>query len=193
MVDDVLERTGTRQRRVRRLPARVVVYVLLAGCLFADLGYRQVWRRLTAGLPHALSVADPTPSALRQARQRLGSAPLRGLFDLLRGPAATTATRAVSWRGLLLCAIDATTMSVADSAANLAVFAKHRGNNGGSGYPMLRLTALLACGTRTVIDAVFGAASTGETTYAAQLAGSLRTGMLCSPTATSPPRTCSAS
>jgi len=26
------------------LPARVVVYLLLAGCLFAELGYRQVWR-----------------------------------------------------------------------------------------------------------------------------------------------------
>ncbi len=50
MVDAVLSETGTVQRRVRALPARVVVYLLLAGCLFAELGYRQVWQRLTAGL-----------------------------------------------------------------------------------------------------------------------------------------------
>jgi hypothetical protein len=50
MVDEVLAGTCRVQRRVRDLPARVVVYLLLAGCLFADLGYLQVWRRLTAGL-----------------------------------------------------------------------------------------------------------------------------------------------
>ena len=39
MVDDALARTGRLQRRVRVLPARVVVYLLLAGGLFAELGY----------------------------------------------------------------------------------------------------------------------------------------------------------
>ncbi|MFB6396487.1 IS4 family transposase [Polymorphospora lycopeni] len=177
MVDDALRRTGAVQSRVRLLPARVVVYLLLAGCLFAELGYGQVWHRLTAGL-HGLVVAVPTASALRQARQRLGAAPMRALFDLLRGPAATTATAAVSWRGLLVCAVDGTLMSVADSAANLRSFVKHRCNHGAGGYPTIRFLALVACGTRSVIDAVFGPASTGETGYAARLAGSLRPGML---------------
>ncbi len=100
MVDEVLASTGKTQCRVRLLPARVVVYLLLAACLFAEPGYRQVWRKLSAGL-HPLPVATPTVSALRQARQRLGAAPLKALFDL-RGPAATTATHAVRWQGLLL-------------------------------------------------------------------------------------------
>jgi hypothetical protein len=85
MVDDVLNMTGAEQSRVRLLPARVTVYLLLAGCLFAEVGYRQVWQRLTAGLT-GLNVANPAGSALRQARQRLGVAPLRALFDLLRRP-----------------------------------------------------------------------------------------------------------
>ena len=100
MVDDVLARTRKLQRRGRVLPARVMVYLLLAGGLFAELGCPQVWRRLTAGLGGS-AVITPTASALRQARQRLGPAPLRALFDLLRGPAATTATAQVSWRGRL--------------------------------------------------------------------------------------------
>ena len=50
MVDAVLEETCRAQRRVRVLPSRVVVYLLLAGCLFAELGYVQVWHRLAAGL-----------------------------------------------------------------------------------------------------------------------------------------------
>jgi hypothetical protein len=61
------------------------------GCLFAELGYRQVWHKLTAGLGK-LPVANPGDNALWQARARLGAAPLRWLFDLLRGPATATAT-----------------------------------------------------------------------------------------------------
>jgi hypothetical protein len=70
-------------------------------------------------------------------------------------------------------------MPVADSAANLAVYSKHRGGrNGDSGYPMLRLLVLVSCGTRTVIDAVFRPVSAGETTCAPLLLPSLRAGML---------------
>jgi Insertion element 4 transposase N-terminal/Transposase DDE domain len=177
MVDAVLAQTGTVQRRVRDLPARVALYLLLAGCLFAELGYRQVWQRLTAGLD-GLDIPAVTDAALTQARRRLGPAPLRALFDLLRGPAATTAGP-VRWRGLLVCAIDGTIMSVPDSPANLAVFVKQRGGPcGGGSYPTLRLLTVLACGTRTIIAAVFGPASSGETSYARQLVADLHAGML---------------
>ena len=177
MVDAVLAETRCGQRRIRDLPARVVVYLLLAGCLFAELGYRQVWLRLVAGLD-GLPLPDPTESALTKARRRLGPAPVRALFELLRGPAATTAGP-VRWRGLLVCAIDGTIISVADSPANLGRFVKQRGGRcGGGSYPTLRLLTVLACGTRTIIDAVFGPASSGETTYAQRLVTSLHAGML---------------
>ncbi|MBO0776630.1 MAG: IS4 family transposase [Actinobacteria bacterium] len=173
MVDAVLEETCRVQRRVRDIPARVAVYLLLAGCLFAEMGYPQVWRRLTAGLA-GLPAARPTASAMTQARRRLGPGPLRELFFLLRGPSPA----GDRWRGLLVCAIDGTILSVADTPANLAVYSKQRSGNGGSGYPMLRLLVLVSCGTRTVIDAVFRPFSAGETTCAPLLLPSLRAGML---------------
>jgi hypothetical protein len=177
MVDDVLALTRRTQSRVRLLPARVVVYLVLASALFTDLGYRQVWSRLVAGLPGG-PPATPSDSALRQARQRLGPQPLRALFDLLRGPAATTAAQA-RWRGLLLTVVDGTSLVVADSPANARRYTKQRLLTGGaSGYPQLRLSALLACGTRTVIDAVFDPIGVGELDQARTLARSLRPGML---------------
>ncbi len=176
MVDAALAATGTIRARTRLLPARVVVYLLLAGCLFAELGYQQVWRKLTAGLA-GMPVASPSVGALSQARRRLSAKPLRWLFDLLRGAAAVGAA-GVRWYGLLVCAIDGTTMSVPDSQANLARFARQPGSHGGSGYPLLRLLALTACGTRSTIDAVFGPTSSGETTYAQQLTRSLHQGMI---------------
>jgi hypothetical protein len=174
MVDAVLEATCRVQRRVRALPSRVVVYLLLGGCLFAELGYVQVWHRLAAGLG-GLPTAVPTASAMTQARRRLGPAPLRELFFLLRGPSPGGAR----WRGLLVVAVDGTVLTVADSEANLAVYSKQRGGpNGASGYPMLRLLVLVSCGTRTVIDAVFGPVSAGELSYAAGLLASLHAGMV---------------
>ncbi|QKW11463.1 IS4 family transposase [Verrucosispora sp. NA02020] len=173
MVDAVLAEAGGVQSRVRDLPSRVVVYLLLAAGLFAEVGYRQVWARLVAGLD-GLTVALPTSSALSQARRRVGDKPLVALFRLLSGPPAGAAR----WRGLLVCAIDGTSMFVPDTAANLTVYPRQAGSHGGSGYPMLRLVAVVACGTRAVIDAVFTPISTGELTCAGRLLGCLRPGML---------------
>jgi hypothetical protein len=176
MVDAALAATGAARRRVRLLPARVVVYLLLAGCLFAEVGYQQVWRKLTAGLG-GLPLPDPSSNLLWQARVRLGVAPLRWLFDLLRG-AAVTAAGSVRWCGLLVCAIDGTILTVPDGAANLTGYTKQAGNHGGTGYPLLRMVTLVACGTRSIVDAVFGPISTGENGYARRLARSLHTGMI---------------
>ena len=105
MVDAALAETRAVQQRLRLLPSRVVVYLLLAAGLFAELGYTQVWARMTAGLD-GLQVARPSPSALAAARRRIGVAPLRALFDLLRGPAPSRARSGVYWRGRLVCAIE---------------------------------------------------------------------------------------
>jgi hypothetical protein len=177
MVDEALAATATTPTRVRRVPARVVIYLLLAGSLFAELGYRQVWHKLCAGLgpAHTHSMSD---NLLWQARARLGTGPMRWLFDLLRGPATAITTTAVRWHGMLVCAIDGTTISIADSDRNLAAYTKHPGGHGGAGYPQMRLLALATCGTRTIIDAVFGPTSLGEIGYTHRLLRSLHHGMI---------------
>jgi len=119
--------------------------------------------------------------ATRQADS--GQTPLnfedpRWLFDLLRGPAATGRGPGIRWHGLLVAALDGTTLTVPDTPAVMTRFTKQAGNHGGTGYPQVRLLALVACGTRTLIDAVFGPTTTGETTYAPRLLTSLRPGMI---------------
>jgi len=177
MVDEALAQTRTVQARIRDLPSRVVVYLLLAACLFPELGYPGAWAKLTSGLC-GRPVAAPTAGALAQARRRIGTAPLRFLFDLLCGPAAIPRGCGTRWRGMLVCAVDGTTLTVPDSPANLTRFTRGGGIHGGAGYPQVRLLALVACGTRTVIDAVFGPTASGETTYAPGLLRSLRAGMI---------------
>jgi hypothetical protein len=50
LVDEVLAETGRRERRVRLLPARVVVYFLMASCLFYGESYGEVMRRAVVAL-----------------------------------------------------------------------------------------------------------------------------------------------
>jgi hypothetical protein len=174
LVDAVLEATRSVQARVRVLPSRVVVYLLLAGALFEGIGYRQVWARLVSGLDEP-AVPAPSTSAVAQALRRVGPAPLRALFDLVAGPGAG----GVRWRGLLVCAIDGTSMFTPDTPINSRGFARQTGRpDAAAGYPMLRLLAVVACGTRTVIDAVFGPYPTGEISYAPRLFDCLKPGML---------------
>jgi hypothetical protein len=173
LVDAALQSARAVQTRVRDLPSRVVVYLLLAGCLFTEVGYGRVWAKLTSGLV-GMPVAAPGSSAMSQARRRIGPAPLRELFGLLAGPGSGVAR----WRGLLVCAIDGTSMFVPDTAANLRCYARQKGSNGDSGYPMLRLVAVVACGARTVLGAVFGTYGVSEHAYTPQVLGCLREGML---------------
>ncbi|MFJ5219277.1 transposase domain-containing protein [Streptomyces sp. NPDC088354] len=93
-VDEALGASRAVQTRLRDLPSRVVIYLILAACLFPEVGYPGVWRKHTGALA-GLPVAMPSASALAQARRRVGAKPLRwlSLSDPLRGPAPNRARR----------------------------------------------------------------------------------------------------
>jgi hypothetical protein len=178
LVDAVLAECGTVQQRLRKLPARVVVYLLLAAALFEDCGYREVWRKLTGALV-GLPLVKVTSTALWHARCRLGVRPLRALFDVLRGPACTVRTAGARWKGLLVVAIDGTHLDVADDEAVRTKLGKGANQyTAASGYPQVMLVALVACGTRAVIDAVFGPRKPGESVLGRGLARSLNSNMI---------------
>jgi IS5 family transposase len=176
LVDAVAEETGTVQQRVRLLPTRVVIYFVLALALFEHSGYRRVWAKMTAGL-RVLKLAAPTASALTRARRRVGPKPLRALFETVSGPVARPATPGAFWRGLRTVAIDATTLHVPE-ALQRGGYAKRAGEKLTFGYPLLRLSVLVECGTRAVLAAVFGPEADGETSHASRLLHALGERML---------------
>ncbi|MER7585740.1 IS4 family transposase [Kitasatospora sp. NPDC097691] len=177
MVDVVLAECGAVQERLRKLPARVVVYLLLTAALFEECGYPAVWPKLTGGLG-GLPIPKITATALWHARCRLGARPLHALFDPLRGPASAIRTTGARWAGLLVVAIDGTYLDVPDAPATHAHLGKGSNRFNTAGYPQICLTALVSCGTRAVLDAAFGPRTTGETTYGRRLLRSLGPGMI---------------
>ncbi len=102
LVDEVITETRSKEKRNRLLPARPVVHYLIALARFFGEAYEEVMRRMVGGLwfvaarEHPWQV--PTPSALCQARQRLGKAPVQRLFERAAVPLATPATIG-AWRG----------------------------------------------------------------------------------------------
>ncbi|MGY4902315.1 IS4 family transposase [Streptomyces sp. 900116325] len=177
LVDAVLEETGTREKRLRLLPSRVVVYFVLALALFESCSYRTVWGKLTAGL-RPLTLTRPSVSSLSRARRRIGAAPLRRLFETLAGPLARRGQAGSFYRGLRTVALDGTHLHTPDDTMLTWRYPKRSGKKLEFGYPLLRLVVLVECGTRALLAAAFGPESEGELGYAQRLLHALDHTML---------------
>jgi hypothetical protein len=185
VVDEVIEECACREERKRLLPARLMVYYVIAMTLFSRCGYREVMRRLSEGLKSVgawpANWHIPTKGAIALGRQRIGEAPLRALFDRVVRPLATPKVRGAWFRGRWrVVALDGTTVDVPDSEENAAAFGRPGSGRGErSGYPQARIVSLAECGTHAFLNFVYGPLSQGEVTLARQLLDSLQTGMLC--------------
>jgi hypothetical protein len=178
LVDAVLEDTATTQQRLRDLPSRVGIYLLLAMGLFEGAGLATVWTKLVAGLC-GLPVAAPSEKALRDLRRRLGPAPVKALFAVLAGPLAQPRTPGVRYRRWRTVAFDGcSSLKVPDDDRNRTWLGKIKYRLGLAGYPMLMLMALVETGTRGILGATFGPTATGERAYATKLLHLLNPDML---------------
>lgn len=77
-VEEALAATGTATMRRRRLPAEQVVWLVIAMALFRNRSIAEVVDKLDLALPGRSSTV--APSAIPQARSRLGAEPLEWLF-----------------------------------------------------------------------------------------------------------------
>ena len=180
LVDEVLAETGRREKRSRLLPAHVVVYFVMAMAVFRD-GYEEVIRRLTGGLAFMRAWrkdwAVPTTGAISQARERLGEAPVKVLFERVAAPLAAPGAPGAWLGSRRLMAIDGVKLDVPDTPANVAGFGRPGGVTRRP-FPQIQVLGLGECGTRAVVAARIGTLAVGERELAAGLAGSMEPGML---------------
>jgi hypothetical protein len=183
LVDEVIAETRSREKRTRLLPARLVVYYVIALALFFGEAYEEVMRKMVGGLRFVSAWEQawrvPTPSALCQARQRLGEAPLRRLFEQAAVPLATPATIG-AWLGRWrLMAIDGVTLDVPDTADNAAAFGRPGSRTGqGGAFPQVRVVGLGECGTHAIVAADLGPITMGERELAEGVLPDMEEGML---------------
>ncbi len=193
LVDEVVEATGTREQRRRLLPARLMVYFVLALWLFRgrNCGYGQVMIKLADGLYHRRRGEDllagdldpdgwvdagegrrwrqPNISSLSRGRGKLGSDPLRMLFEHVAGPVAADGTAGVFCCGLRVISMDGSTPDVPDRPSNAS-------RDGA--FPQVRWVAAAESGTGALTGAAFGPYTCGEQTQALDLLPCFAPGML---------------
>jgi hypothetical protein len=185
LVDRVVADAGRVQQRHRLLPARVVVYYVLAMALFTDASYEEVMRALVEGLAWSSGWRQvwevPAKGSIFKARSRLGREPLRLLFEAVARPLASEATRGAFYRQWRLMSVDGTCLDLADTPANEQEFGRPGSSRreGGGAFPQLRLVALSETGTHAICAAAMGPLSSGENALADELVPRLEPGMLC--------------
>jgi hypothetical protein len=147
-VRQALEDTGCCDSRRCRLTREVIFWVVLAMGILTDLPIRQVFkyaRRLRPG------EATPHRSSLCIARQRLGLAPVRRLFERTVRLLATPQTPGAFYKGWRLMALDGSVYNVPDSDANAAAFGRPTGARGDGAFPQVRKVSLVEVGTHVEV------------------------------------------
>lgn len=183
-IKQVLKDTGRQSRRVRDLPAHVMIYYVIALALYRAEPLREVLRLLLEGLRAILGfqvkVVAAGKSGISQARSRLGEEPVKRLYEQFAKPIATPDTQGAFYRGWHVVALDGFSLEVADTEENRRGFGLPGSPTATeSVWPLIRGVGLVEVGTHVIFGSVLDAYSTGEVTLAKQVVPHLRPGMLC--------------
>jgi hypothetical protein len=152
-IDEALKATGTATVRRRRLPSEQVIWVVLGMALFRDSPLEDVVSKLDLALPGPGTVAR---SSVSQARERVGSEPVKWLFERCGSAWAHNSANAHRWRDLRLYGMDGTSVRVPDTDANRETFGGHHSHGKESGYPLVRIVVLMALRSHLLVAANLG-------------------------------------
>jgi hypothetical protein len=166
-VAESLAATGTATVRKRRLPAEQVVWLVIGMAMFRKWPIHDLVGKLSLVLPGPK--ATVAPSAVAEARTRVGAAPVERIFEMSAQKWGHESAREQEWRSLALYGVDGSTLRVADSEENRARFGGPSGERGESGYPIVRIATLMALRSHILAAAEFGSYSDSEIVLSASL------------------------
>lgn len=172
-IETVLQQTNKASIRRRKLPAELVVWLVISMGLFRNKPISEVVEKLDLKLSNTLGETI-APSAIPQARQRLTEEPLSELFHLTAKHWCESEDGDDLWNGLRLFAVDGTIFQCPDTPELNEHFTaiKHRKDRTME-YPAARLCALTSLRSRLIYDVAFGPSNIGENNYAKRLVHSV--------------------
>lgn len=180
LVDRVIADCGRTEQRSRLLPARLVLYFVLAMCLFSSESYHEVAKLLAHGMNLAGCAPRehwlPTTAALSRARAKLGPEPLKALFAAVARPDVIGRARGGRPEGDApgrVRTLHGAVFGVPDSPGNRERFGSPVAN--GCRRPDLPQVRVLTLTDQDagVTRAVFGPGTVSQTTLAGELLAGL--------------------
>jgi hypothetical protein len=171
-IEQAISYTGKASIRHRRLPAEQVVWLVVALALYRHQSISEVIDDLDLALPDA-QVPFVSKSAVAQARQRLGAAPLQVLFELSARAWCDQDNKHYQFKGLRLFAMDGTTLKTVDTPEHRQHFGAQYYARAVSSYPQIRGVTLTDVSTHLIRSAAFGPYGTHEMQYAKELVSAI--------------------
>lgn len=167
-------------QRDRKLPAPFMVWLLVAMALYRSLAIKNVLDRIGNLLGVTpLWEALPSSAAVVEARNRLGFGAMRVLLERLQGWLLETYRESMSWKGMLLLALDGTTFKTSDSSENRRRFGLAGVNRGRrSAFPQVRSLLLTSAKLRFILGAWFSPYRRNEMTMAMRILEAIPSGAL---------------
>ncbi len=166
LISRCLAESGTVTLRKRRLPLEMMVWCIVGMALERKEPLHQIVNRLDIMLPGNRPFV--APSAVIQARQRLGSEAVRRVFTKT-AQLWHNATPHPHWCGLTLLAIDGVFWRTPDTPENDAAFPRqtHAGNP--ALHPQVKMVCQMELTSHLLTAAAFGTMKNSENELAEQL------------------------
>ncbi|ECC3607315.1 IS4 family transposase [Salmonella enterica subsp. enterica] len=160
--------------RRRRLPGDMVIWMVVAMAFFRNEPITDVVRRLNLSADGEAGMNLLARSAVTQARQRVGAAPVEWLFHQTAQTWGAERYLKDDWHGLQLFAIDGAQFRTPDEPE----LREHYGSANTSterqsAYPVMRLVALMNLGSHMLLDAATAPYRRSEILMAQSLTASI--------------------
>lgn len=166
LVSRCLTESGTVTLRKRRLPLEMMVWCVVGMALEREEPLHQIVNRLDIMLPGNRPFV--APSAVIQARQRLGSEAVRRVFTQTAQRWHSSVTHP-HWCGLTLLAVDGVVWRTQDTPENDAAFPRQTYAGKPGLYPQVKMVCQMELTSHLLTAAAFGTMKESEYTLAEKL------------------------
>lgn len=166
LINECLKDSGIATIRKRRLPMEMMVWSVIGMSLYRHLSMEKVVSQLDILLPGNRPFV--APSAVIQARQRLGSDVMKAAFSKTQ-QLWHEKTPHPDWYGLTLHAVDGVVWRTPDTKANDKEFSRTGNKTTTSDYPQVRMVCHMELTSHLLTSSAFGSVSESEVALTAQI------------------------
>jgi IS4 transposase len=166
LIDKCLKESGIVTLRKRRLPLEMMVWSIVGMSIFRHLPMSDIVNQLDIILPGKRPFV--APSAVVQARQRLGAEVVERIFNQTQ-QLWHEKTPSPTFYGLKLLGVDGVVWRTLDTKENEEAFGKLHNDKRQSAYPQIRMVCQMELTSHLLTASAFDKVSTNEMCLAADL------------------------
>ncbi len=166
LIDSALEEAGVATVRKRRLPLDMVLWCVIGMAFFRRESVWDIATKLDLRLPNQQPLI--APSAVVQARQRLGAGAVQSVFLQSQRYWHQQANHP-QWCGLTLLGVDGVVWRTPDSEENRDAFESPSNQHGETAFPQVRMVCQMELTSHLLVNSAFSSYKASEMKLAEQL------------------------